>query len=164
MGGLIVQHYAHEYLAEVAGLVLVDANHPDQTNRAALLLPPPTPHDNSRLVSLRRILTMPYEEDPSDPEGIDIRACAPQICEAGLLGTIPLVVLTAGHHTGPPDLPTSFLTQYERMSQDLQRDLTRLSTQSTHVIAARSGHFIQDDEPELVIDAIRKVIQMVRGW
>jgi pimeloyl-ACP methyl ester carboxylesterase len=50
------------------------------------------------------------------------------------------------------------------MSQDLQRDLTRLSTQSTHVIAARSGHFIQDDEPELVIDAIRKVIQMVRGW
>ena len=161
-GGLIVQHFAHAYLAEVAGMVLVDATHPDQNNRAAKLLPPPMPSDSSRLVGLRRTLTMPYQEDPSDPEGIDIRAGAPPIRVAGLLGSIPLVVLTAGRHAGPPDLPADFLTQYERMAQELQRDLTRLSTQSTHVIAARSDHFIHDDEPELVIDAIRQVVGLAR--
>jgi hypothetical protein len=40
------------------------------------------------------------------------------------------------------------------MFHELQRDLVRLSARSTHIMAEHSGHFIQSDEPELVITAI----------
>jgi pimeloyl-ACP methyl ester carboxylesterase len=47
--------------------------------------------------------------------------------------------------------------------QDLHRDLARLSSNGTHMIVDNSGHFIQVDEPEVVIHAIRQVVEAVRG-
>ena len=43
-----------------------------------------------------------------------------------------------------------------------QQDLARLSTQSTHLIAERSGHFIMGEQPELVSAAITPVVEAVR--
>jgi pimeloyl-ACP methyl ester carboxylesterase len=31
-----------------------------------------------------------------------------------------------------------------------------------HVIATQSGHYIQQDQPELVIEAVRQVVKAVR--
>ena len=43
------------------------------------------------------------------------------------------------------------------------RRLTRLSPQSRHIVAASSGHWIQFDEPDLVISAIRDLVYRARG-
>jgi pimeloyl-ACP methyl ester carboxylesterase len=40
----------------------------------------------------------------------------------------------------------------------MQKELAGLSSQGKQVIAQKSGHYIQLDEPELVIDAIRELI------
>ena len=43
--------------------------------------------------------------------------------------------------------------------QDLQRDLANLSSNSVYRVVGSSGHFIQRDQPEVVIDAIRWVLE-----
>jgi len=40
----------------------------------------------------------------------------------------------------------------------MQNELAQLSSRSTHVIAKNSGHYIQIDRPDLVIEAIHRVV------
>lgn len=69
---------------------------------------------------------------------------------------IPLIVLSAGK----PDFD---ITQevLEKL-QALHMDLANESPQGVHIVAHESGHAIQLDKPELVIDAIRNVVEKVR--
>jgi pimeloyl-ACP methyl ester carboxylesterase len=73
------------------------------------------------------------------------------------LGDIPLIVLTRKipQHSGT-DQTTS--KQLDESHERLQADLVTLSTNSKRIIAERSGHHIHLDEPELVSDAIKQVI------
>jgi hypothetical protein len=47
--------------------------------------------------------------------------------------------------------------------QGLQREIAGRSTRSTHTLVADAGHYIQNDQPQVVIDAIREVVEIVRG-
>ena len=86
-----------------------------------------------------------------------------QVRHIGPLGDLPLVVLTA---TGPvwwPDMPGAVNpVKFRKMWLDLQQDLTKLSSNSRQVFADQSGHFIQFDQPELVITAIRQLVETAR--
>jgi CII-binding regulator of phage lambda lysogenization HflD len=44
----------------------------------------------------------------------------------------------------------------------MQEELATLSTQSTRIVAEESGHFIHLDQPDLVVEAIRSLIETVR--
>jgi pimeloyl-ACP methyl ester carboxylesterase len=76
------------------------------------------------------------------------------------LGDIPLVVL----YRGITDTPTPGMTDDENKEwwQELQTELAALSPQGELVLAETSGHYIQLDQPELVIDAIQQVLAEVR--
>jgi pimeloyl-ACP methyl ester carboxylesterase len=86
-----------------------------------------------------------------------------QVKRSPSLGNLPLVVLTA---TGPvwwPDMPGDVNPdKFRRMWLELQQDLTKLSSQSRQMFADQSTHFIQFDQPDLVIDAIRQIIDITR--
>ncbi len=43
--------------------------------------------------------------------------------------------------------------------QALQVNLTSLSSNSHHVTAKKSGHLIPLDQPELVVDAVRQLVE-----
>jgi pimeloyl-ACP methyl ester carboxylesterase len=74
---------------------------------------------------------------------------------------MPLVVLAHGRpEPSPPGWPGE---EVERLWQQLQRELARLVPGGRLVIATQSGHNIQDDQPELVLDAIRDVVRAVRA-
>ncbi len=45
---------------------------------------------------------------------------------------------------------------------ELQNELARRSTNSLHFTIADTGHFIQLDKPDAVVDAIRRVVMAVR--
>lgn len=64
------------------------------------------------------------------------------------LGDIPLIVLSAG------DAPPAALAE--------QRSLAALSRRGVHRSAARSGHWILLDEPELVVQAVRDIMERDR--
>ena len=54
------------------------------------------------------------------------------------------------------------ITRPSKEKWNTQADLAALSSNSTHIIATKAGHNIQVDEPQLVIDAILKVIAQVK--
>jgi pimeloyl-ACP methyl ester carboxylesterase len=66
----------------------------------------------------------------------------------GSLPDVPLVTISSG--ALPP----------ERIEE--HRALARLSSSGRHVVAAGSGHWVQFDEPELIVAAIREVVAQVR--
>lgn len=85
-----------------------------------------------------------------------------QVRRTGSLGDLPLVVLTA---TGPvwwPDMPGAVNpVKFRKMWLDLQQDLTKLSSNSRQILAEQSGHFIQFDQPELIVAAIQQLVDRV---
>lgn len=80
------------------------------------------------------------------------------------LGDMPLVVLTRGLSTDPDLLGLSDeeTRQGDVVWDELQAELTALSSNGKQVIAEESGHLVQVDQPELVIDAIRDVVEAAR--
>lgn len=84
------------------------------------------------------------------------------------LGDRPLVVLTA---TKPyPDmmmratgLTRAEADQLQAVWKDLQAEEASWSTRSRHELVPDSGHFIQDERPDLVIEAVRDVVGVVRA-
>jgi len=161
LGGFHVRLYAGRYPREVVGMVLVDASHPDQIARELAVLPPRRPHESPFVTALRDSLT---STRPEPTEGLDLRASAAQVRAVGSLGARPLVVLTRGRLGDgfPPDVPADVVRRDGQVWQDLQNRLARLSSDSTHVLARESGHFIQVQQPQLVIEAIRQVVRSAR--
>jgi hypothetical protein len=45
---------------------------------------------------------------------------------------------------------------------DTQKLLAAGSSRSKHAVSTNSGHFVQGDEPQLVIDAIETVLDSIR--
>ena len=72
------------------------------------------------------------------------------------LGSLPLIVLSQGSKNSQ--------MSDERFQKwtSLQLDLTKLSSNSQHIIAENSGHWVQLDRPELVISAVQRLIESER--
>lgn len=80
---------------------------------------------------------------------------------AASLGELPLTVITRA--TYQPSQPISGRSDVGTAAAlalwaDLQAELVRLSTRGTLVIAEHAGHHIHRDEPELISEAVRKII------
>jgi pimeloyl-ACP methyl ester carboxylesterase len=167
LGGIFVRLYASEYPDEVAGLVLVDASHEDQNARFRAALTP------EQWAALDRLQT----PEGAGVEQIDLDASFDQLRRAELahpLRPLPLVVVSHGRPLGadaPPDalaqLPPGLFDALEPAAQALQDALAALVPGARHIIAIDSGHYVQLSQPELVVDAIRQVVDAVgdpRGW
>jgi pimeloyl-ACP methyl ester carboxylesterase len=81
------------------------------------------------------------------------------------LGNIPLVVLSGGRSTlfAGPGVSAEDAEQFKRVQEEMQAELATLSPRGKRIIAEESGHFIQIDQPELLIDVIREVVEVARA-
>jgi len=175
MGGFTVIVYAHDYPAEVSGLVLIDSQDLPTSN-VATYQPAPKPGGTSlpsllARIGLVRLLANPLGSVENLPDG-DKQAytaftVAPRsvqtftdegkgMSEGGAqaravnsLGALPLIVLTAGK-----DLDAKHSAS--------QTDLLQLSTNSQQLFAEQSGHHIMIDQPDVAIAAIVKMVELVR--
>ena len=77
-------------------------------------------------------------------------------------GDLPLIVLSAGLKETTPSLSDAENQQRLDEWQALQSELVTLSTNSKQIIAEQSGHNIQLDQPELVIESIREMLDALR--
>jgi hypothetical protein len=79
---------------------------------------------------------------------------------------MPLFVLTQGQ---PFDLspwqplPTDFPGALNKAWHAAQDELPTLAPNAKHKIATKSSHYIQAQKPQLVIDAIKQVVEAVRN-
>jgi pimeloyl-ACP methyl ester carboxylesterase len=145
-GGMLVRLYAMRYPSEVTGLVLVDSSHEEQLKRFAVLPAPPPPPAGAT-------------PQPVSPERIDLAATSAELAKAPWRSNIPLVVLSRGlWFKTPPAAADPQAESRLTIWQQLQRELATRSPQAEHIVASKSGHYIQNDEPPLVIEAVRQVL------
>jgi pimeloyl-ACP methyl ester carboxylesterase len=181
LGGLYVREFARRYPDNVAGLVFVDSSHEEMSARA-------TPkqrkqaEDRIKLLRVARYL-MPFavgrlarqsvsnaadlpERDRAVAKAIGYRtssyfAVYDEIAallredEQGTLKLgstldVPLVVITSERNLEGDNGP---------MWKELQAELVELSPSGKHVIAEGSGHFVHVDRPDLVVEAIKDVLE-----
>lgn len=81
------------------------------------------------------------------------------------LGGLPLVVLSQGKE--PEGVEAIGLTveaarEQRKVWNVLQDELTALSTRGRRIVATRSGHVIQFDQPQLLIDAVADLVLELR--
>lgn len=155
LGGILARLYASYYPSEVAGMILVDSAHEDEPDRALALVPRDT---------LKEMLKQagPADLVPQGRERIDGCSIRSIMDALDWHADIPLVVLTQGRPYGPDmvAVPTIAPRAYQ-LHLEVQRDLAARSSKGRQVIAEKSGHAIQQDQPELVVNAVREVVKEV---
>jgi pimeloyl-ACP methyl ester carboxylesterase len=163
IGGLNARVFASQHPENVAGVVLVESTVENQFDAMASLLPPLFPGEPATLTGLRQFWTQDWSDPAKNAEGIDFRTSFDQGGRVGSLGDLPLVVLTADYQNSPDmaAAPEQLRRAWAQRWWDLQSRLTTLSTQSSHIVAHDSGHFVQRDNPGSVIAAIREVLGLV---
>jgi pimeloyl-ACP methyl ester carboxylesterase len=149
-GGLCVQLYAAQHPQEVAGMVLVDSTHADLDDRIEAVITTAQAEERRMELGLNQEKTSFKDIQESDN----------QVRAAGNLPDVPLVVLRHG-------VPFEFSEGWpaERIEQiwlDLQTDLSKRTSKGRLVVAEKSGHRISETEPELVVAAIREVLEATR--
>jgi spermidine synthase len=96
---------------------------------------------------------------------------APEDCRqlqecASTLADIPLIVVSAGKPFMSDDSAEHFYTpdQIKHVNEQwplLQANLAKKSSRSVHIIAQESGHRIPIDQPEIIVDAVRQMIEQI---
>jgi hypothetical protein len=77
-------------------------------------------------------------------------------------GDKPLIVLTRGNEIGNPGFTAE---QSAAMNQAWKAGHDRLAALSTHgsnTVVPGSGHYIQYDQPQAVIDAVKRAVTEIR--
>lgn len=157
-GGLFAQLYAIEHPADVAGLVLVDSQHHAQGEREDELA--------RRFLGARESAEAePGQEAAVDPLGFDDHRSFAELKAALADGSFPQIPLVVISHTVSSDfgVPPEMAAAFEAMWQELQADLTRLSSNSSLVMAEGASHEIPAERPDIVVEAIRTVISRAFG-
>ena len=175
-----MQLFASRYPEITAGVVLVDSSHMDQYARffAAPINVKTSPPNKSKLGVVRFAMPQLHPNLPTEIredilslmirqpmryamayEFYNFRKSADEVREFSRFPDIPLLVLTRGKRVYPKDNKGDLM---EKLWMKLQSELSDRSQISAHVIANTSGHFIHLDQPQLVIDSISLVIDVVR--
>jgi pimeloyl-ACP methyl ester carboxylesterase len=185
LGGMDARMFASQYRSEVVGMVLVDSSHPDQEERfpaeakkfsagtryviramqftlpiglprllASRAAPPEIRPEFCAVFCRRQYLeAVQAEAEAQEENSAQVRALGP-------LGDLPLVVLS--HDPDKMKFPGNLTEPVNRAWGEMQEEQAHLSTNGIHLVVKGSGHDIQIDKPDAVVDAIRKVVGRVR--
>jgi pimeloyl-ACP methyl ester carboxylesterase len=162
LGGLFVRLYTSTYPRDVVGLVLIDA----YSEMLETLL---TPERWAALVRLNvrsgsdTIKPIPGYGDLETIGYGKNNAVMRQAAASTPLGPMPFAVLA---HARPFDLPKEtegFSSDaLESVMREANEKLATLVPNARFFVAKDSGHDIHQDQPELVIEAIRQVVEGVQ--
>lgn len=79
------------------------------------------------------------------------------------LGDIPLIVLTRGLRSAPPDVSPSEKEAYIGVWQRMHWEDAGLSTHGRRRFVEGATHYVQRDKPEAVITAVKEVVAEARS-
>ncbi len=165
LGGMFVRLFAATYPDEVVGLVEVDAWYEGLQD----LLSPADWEAYVRLNSEIPIELAGNAEFAAlgfEYETLDFAAASDVMRRAAAarpLRSMPLAVLSHGQPFGLAEEQLGFSPDaLEEAWSAAQDQLATLAPNAQHVVAADSAHYIQLQEPELVIGAIQQVVEAVR--
>jgi len=188
MGGLMVRNYCRHHPENVAGVVLLDAAEEEHTfgrldKLRGMQATATATSWFARFGVVRFLLHLvpekagiPADISPERRKEIVAEYSRPQFFKSaaheleayfsapperrksggfGSLGSTPLIVVT---HGKPLTGPQAFL---EEGWSEAQARLAALSTDSKLLVAKQSGHAISLDQPELVVDLVRGLVEKI---
>lgn len=163
MGGFFARLYASTYPDEVVGIVLVDAY-------SELLEDQMSPEQWRALVTMNQgmgtdtVIPIPgYGDVETSGFGAD-NAVVREAVAASPLRPMPLSILAHGKpFTLPPDTQGITGEEFEEFVHAANEAKLALVPQARYTVATESGHDIHQDQPELVIEAVRQVVEGVRN-
>lgn len=142
LGGLYMQYFARNYPTEVAGLLLVDSTHWHQglsvDNSAN------TPYAGRTAITLFMPLIMRRELSDSGAAGEQVHASPPAT-------DLPTIVLSSTRG------PTGETPSQRALAAELQDEIVADFPGARHVRVLDSGHYIQRDQPAVVVAAARRL-------
>lgn len=189
-GGDLVRVYANHFPEHVAGVVLVEASNEDKWSKIPGMLSVWEGYNKdcrsdiwrSRFGLLRfRHHPLPsyYPEEVrsiAEPFSYMKNAVIANCEEYGALigpgpsevgsvrsiGSVPLTVISARKNifegsTGIPEREAGVVWK------ELQSELQHLSSRSNQAIASQSGHYVQHDQPEIVVQQILEMVAKIRS-
>jgi pimeloyl-ACP methyl ester carboxylesterase len=198
-GGPYIMTFTSLYDKEVAGLVFVDASHPNQFEQLrkvndkfadlgiANKIPPLLVDTLSRIGFIRLITalglplkrippivistTTPYVPQSASSVLKELQAINTTLANANhfrQLGDRPIIVLTGTQPPSPEELKVMQMSKAQERAinavwQKLQQDMATWSSHSRHQLVNDASHYIQFDRPDVVIKALREVVNDVRA-
>lgn len=138
-GGVNMRMFAAEYPNEVCGLVLIDSTPEDYRERFL----PAMSQDFQQAYNKQFVYEGNYDE---------FMESLKQLKDTRQKLNVPLIVLSAGKKA-------HYSMESQKLWNEMQREILKISSDGELVIAENSAHYIQNDEPELVVWAIKKLIE-----
>ena len=181
LGGIVARRFQARYPADVTGMLLVDSSHEDQSRRlgwwtgtGSLLWY--AARRQSRVLGARRLAASVGQLSAVDWASLT-RETVPEYMGAARAITLSSkqrrivvreLVLAAQLRGRPQDLGALPLTVISAASRwpawsRMQDELAALSSDSVHMTAANAGHNVHLDEPLLVVQAIRDLVERCRA-
>lgn len=137
-GGVNARLYANEYPNDVCGLILVDSTPEDYREKFL-----PTMEDE-----FQRAYNKQFVHEGNYDEFME---SLKQLKESRRKLNVPLIVLSAGKKA-------HYSKESQELWNELQSELLEISTKGEFVIAENSAHYIQNDEPEVVVNAVKRLL------
>jgi pimeloyl-ACP methyl ester carboxylesterase len=154
LGGLYANLFARLYPQETAGVLFLEATHPD--DHASL-----QKHETQLARALAKMLTLPrlFFQPNLHTELACLEDTVREISCAGSFPEVPVRVVTGGL------TPKSWLLSPGAVGarRANQQELARLSPLGEQVVAQKSGHFPQMTEPALVLRVLAQLVDLVEA-
>lgn len=154
MGGYVARYYLHRYPENLTGLILIDPrsefleeeHRKDQTEKENMI-------EDSTLAAQIKLI----------PKGFQMEVKAYPLHDS-LLKTFTIetdipITLLESNKVDEDDIYQKRLIDIQKR---LYRDFQKKVPQTKIVSTSKSGHFIQIEEPELVIKSIQEMIEIVK--
>jgi pimeloyl-ACP methyl ester carboxylesterase len=166
IGGFIVRLYTKQYGRDIVGFVLVDPTHESSVlgsmkyggwvrlreKAIGKAIPKPQIKDS---VSQGYDSTVDYMAE--EFQNIYLSS----VKNPQELASRPLIILGAGIRRQPPGTPDEQWKDLRNERDKQIRELTILSSNSKFILDPKSGHSIQNDNPEIVANSIQMVINSI---
>jgi pimeloyl-ACP methyl ester carboxylesterase len=140
-GGVNLRLFATEYHSEVCGLILVDSTPEDYRERFL----PTMSQEFQQEYNKQFIYEGNYDE---------FMESLNQVKESKRKLNVPLIVLSAGKKA-------HYSYESQSLWHEMQKEILEISTNGELIIAENSTHYIQNDEPEVVVSAVKRLVDNI---
>ncbi|PMC33892.1 alpha/beta hydrolase [Bacillus sp. UMB0899] len=137
-GGVNARMYATEYPNDVCGLILVDSTPEDYREKFL-----PTMSDEFQQAYNKQFV----HEGNYD----EFMESLKQLKESRRKLNVPLIVLSAGKKA-------HYSKESQELWNEMQREILDISSNGELIIAENCAHFIQNDDPEIVVNTVKRLL------
>ncbi|HFU74783.1 MAG TPA: alpha/beta hydrolase [Arcobacter sp.] len=167
-GCLTLRSFVKKYPEEVAGIVFVDGSHPKQNEKyeqKSFTIPRWLVGLANNIGLVRLFSSQNTYPNTSKADAINIKmqgmifkGIDTIVEEMNSFDTVAKEVEAIDSFEDIPLTVISAVSDDDKIWVDLQKDLLNLSTNAKHVMTQESGHYIQLEKPELVVEEIKKIL------